>query len=183
MSSADSQQIAHLTPVQAIHIASKHAALLRQLYTHPGYKYHFPPTAQIHAIDTERTPTALLWVTQFVESTYVDYVLPFLPPGATRKCRDIANPWAYADVGYAWEWTRDAATGQLRDGEGNVVAFPQLGAKRGTELVGDVLTRAYMVQKLVLENGTDPKARLMIGGKEFDFGEETREIERTLDEL
>lgn len=185
MPPATSQPIAHPTPAQAFKLAANHAALLRHLFNHPEYKYLSPPDARIYKTDTDGTAPALLWVTDFVETTYVSCVIPFLPAGATRKCREIANPWAYADPAYEWEWVWDDETttgGELRDREGKPVPFPRLGEAEAKDKMGDLHMRSFMAQKLILENETDPKARLMIGGKSFDFGQDAKDVVATVEQ-
>lgn len=122
-------------------------------------------------------------VSDFVQTTYINFVLPFLPKDASRKTKEIANPWAYADASSVWEWTWDEETGELKDKDGKVQKFPQLGAARGMELRGDIWSRSFMAGKCICENGTDPKARLMIGGKSFDFGEDVRKLITELQEI
>ncbi|KAF7532847.1 hypothetical protein G7054_g7602 [Neopestalotiopsis clavispora] len=172
----------HPTPKEAFQIARLHAELLRQLFNHPQYIYTEPPTAQRYPTDTKKTPAALLMVSDFVQTTYVEHVLPFLPAGASRKTKDIANPWAYADESSVWEWTWDEEKGELKDKDGKVQPFPKLGAA-GVEKRGDIWTRSFMAGMCICENGTDPKAKLMIGGQSFDFGEEARRLIKELQEV
>ncbi|RYP41657.1 hypothetical protein DL767_000862 [Monosporascus sp. MG133] len=174
------KRIGHPTPAQAYELAEKHAALLRQLYNHPQFKYLEPPTATIYKIDPNTEP-ALFWVADFVQNTYVNYIIPFLPAGASRKCKALANPWAHADPNYQWEWEWDAQAGILKDASGKPVEFPRLPESQAKEKVSDVVTRGFMTKKIVLENETDVKARLMIGGKTFDFGEDIKNAVRNLD--
>ncbi|KAI5924201.1 hypothetical protein F4810DRAFT_149775 [Camillea tinctor] len=175
-------ELSHPTPAEAYASAVAHAAVVRAVFGHPQFKYLEPPTAMICKLDTKNTPMPLLWVADFVQSTYVKYVVPFLPAGATRKCKDIANPWAYADPDYKWEWTWDpTGDGALRDAEGKAVEFPRLPEQDAIEKVGDTVGRDFMAKKLILENGTDIKARLMLGGQEFDFGEEAKAAVAKLD--
>ncbi|KAI1487812.1 hypothetical protein F5X96DRAFT_124553 [Biscogniauxia mediterranea] len=172
----------HPTPAQVYASAVAHAALLRAIFNHPEFKYLEPPTALICKMDTARTPAPLLWVADFVQKTYIGYVVPFLPAGATRKCRDIANPWAYADPAARWEYTWDpAGDGALKDADGNVVPFPRLPEAQAFDKLSDTVGRDFMAKKLILENGTDVKARLMLGGQTFDFGEEVRAAAAKLD--
>ncbi|KAH6659185.1 hypothetical protein BKA67DRAFT_543801 [Truncatella angustata] len=181
---ADNEAFTHPTPRQAFDLARKHAELLRHLFNHPQYVYSSPPTAARYPTDTSRTPVALLMVTDFVQTTYVEHVLPFLPPGASRRVREVGNPWAYADAGHVWEWEWDEEKGEIRDKrDGAVQEFPSLGDAKGTEMRGDVWSRAFMAGKCICENGTDPKAKLMIGGQSFDFGEDARRIITSLQEL
>ncbi len=173
-------QIGHPTPAQAFELAEKHAALLRHLYNHTQFKYLEPPTATIYKIDPETEP-ALFWMADFVQNTYVNCVIPFLPVGATRKCKALGNPWAHADPSYQWEWEWDAQAAVLKDASGSSIDFPRLPEAQAKEKIGDVITRGFMTKKIVLENGTDPKARLIIGGKTFDFGEDVRQAVEHLD--
>ncbi|KAI1505711.1 hypothetical protein F5X99DRAFT_367423 [Biscogniauxia marginata] len=170
----DNDRFTHPSPAKAYEMAVNHAALLRAIFLHPEFKYLEPPTAAICRMDTEHTPPPLLWVSDFVQNTYVNQVVPFLPAGATRKCKDVANPWAYYDPAYQWEWYWDSAAAALKDAQGNIIQFPRLPEGEAIEKVSDAFGRGFMAKKLILENGTDDKARLMIGGRVFDFGEEAR---------
>ncbi|KAI1086684.1 hypothetical protein F5B19DRAFT_498121 [Rostrohypoxylon terebratum] len=75
----------------------------------------------------------------------------FLPAGATRKCKD--------------------ETSTLKDKEGNVKTFPKLNEEDAVEKVNDVISRGFMTRKIILENATDMKARILIGGQAFPFVE------------
>ncbi|KAI1770107.1 hypothetical protein F4818DRAFT_275156 [Hypoxylon cercidicola] len=165
-------KIKHPSPAEAFELATKHAALLRALFLHPRYKYLQPPTADFIKPDTDQTPKPLFFVADFVQNTYINYVIPFLPAGATRKCKAVANPWAWSDPNYKWGWEWDAETSTLKDAEGKVQEFPKHPEKFAVGKIGDIFGRGFMTSKIVLENGTDPKARLMVGGQSFDFGEE-----------
>lgn len=171
----------HPSPAEVYRTATAYAALMRALYGHPAYIFVQPPTADFIRPDLARTPKALGWVTDFAEKTYVEYVLPLLPQGATRRCRALANPWAYADAAYPWSLTWDADAAALKDAStGDALAFPQLEPARARELATDALTRGLMVQKLVLENESDPKARMLLGGSPFDFGDDVKAAARNL---
>ncbi|KAI1640603.1 hypothetical protein F4809DRAFT_397989 [Biscogniauxia mediterranea] len=179
---AGSDASRHPTPAQVYASAVAHAALLRAIFNHPEFKYLEPPTALICKVDKAGTPPPLLWAADFVQDTYINYVVPLLPAGATRKCRDIANPWAYADPAARWEYTWDpAGDGALKDAAGNVVAFPRLPEAQAVEKLGDTVGRDFLAKKLILENATDMKAQLLAGGKPFDYGEEVRAAAAKLD--
>ncbi|KAI6083075.1 hypothetical protein F4821DRAFT_245579 [Hypoxylon rubiginosum] len=169
-------QIKHPSPAEAFELATKHAALLRALFLDPRYRYLQPPTAEFIKPDTDQTPLPLFFVADFVQETYINYVIPFLPAGATRKCKAVANPWAWNDPNYTWEWEWDAQTSTFKDAEGKAHEFPKHSDKFGVEKMGDVFSRGFMTSKIVLENATDMKARLMLGGKTFDFGEEVARL-------
>ncbi|KAI2631489.1 hypothetical protein GGS26DRAFT_97109 [Hypomontagnella submonticulosa] len=169
-------KLKHPTPAEAFELAAKHAALLRGLFLHPRFKYAQKPTADFVQPDTEQTPPALLFVSDFVQRTYIEYVIPFLPAGATRKCKDIANPWAWSDPNYKFEWVWNAAEARLEDADGNVKEFPKLRDSEAVEKMGDLVGRGFMVRKAVLENSTDPKAKILLGGQTFDFGEEVEKL-------
>ena len=77
----------HPSPAEVYRTATAYAALMRALYNHPAYVFAQPPTADFIKPDLARIPTALRWVTDFAETTYVEYVLPLVPAGATRRCR------------------------------------------------------------------------------------------------
>ncbi|KAI0165381.1 hypothetical protein GGR52DRAFT_106225 [Hypoxylon sp. FL1284] len=175
--------IKHPSPAEAFKLASQHSALLRALFLDPRYKYDEPPTADFIKPDVDATPKALFFVADFVQETYINYVIPFLPAGATRKCKAVANPWAWSDPDYKWEWEWDAETSTLKDADDKVLEFPKHPDSLGASKMSDVLSRGFLTKKIVLENGTDPKARLMIGGNTFDFSEEARRLVRETDIL
>ncbi|KAH9895411.1 hypothetical protein F4778DRAFT_783767 [Xylariomycetidae sp. FL2044] len=184
----------HPTPVQVYEIAVRHATLLRLLFTHPDFKYREPPTADVYKIGPGTNP-GLFYVTDFVENTYVKNVIPLLPAGATRKCKALANTWAYADPEWVWEWTWDTESGVMRDhgdGDGDngdngnrVVEFPRMrDADEVREWVTDLVIRGVMTRKLVLEKETDEKARYMMAKMDaegLDFGEDVRRLVAELD--
>jgi hypothetical protein len=166
----------HPSPAQVYELGVQYATLLGLLANHPQFKYLEPPTAEVAKIDALNTPVGLLWVNNFVETTYVKWVIPFLPPGATRKCKALGNPWAQADADYPWEWTWDAAGESLRDASGTPVPFPDHSGPNLAEHMEDISSRGFMTKKLILENETDPKARLLLGGSTFDFGPDIKAL-------
>ncbi|POS75041.1 hypothetical protein DHEL01_v206571 [Diaporthe helianthi] len=169
------------SPARAMEYAVTYSELLRALYGHPQFKYLEPPTAAVRKID-KSTPAPLFFATDFVEKTYINYVVPFLPAGATRKCKIIANPWAYADPNYQWEWEWDAATGTMKSAADDAaVEFPRLDQDEARDMLGDLFTRGVMA-KNILENGSDPKVAAMIGGP-FDFGDEVKRACENLEGL
>ncbi|KAI0886778.1 uncharacterized protein GGS22DRAFT_117420 [Annulohypoxylon maeteangense] len=170
--------IQHPTPAEAFKQAKAHATLLRSLYLHPKFKYAQPPTPVFIKPNMDETPPALFFVADFVQTTYIEYVIPFLPAGATRKCKDVANPWAYIDANYVWEWEWDEAAGVLKDKDGNVKEFPKLAQAQAVQKMGDIVSRGFMARKVILENATDLKAQLLMGGQPFDFGEEVEKAVR-----
>ncbi|KKY36670.1 hypothetical protein UCDDA912_g03342 [Diaporthe ampelina] len=174
------QDFSHPSPSQVMEFAALYAELLRSVFNHPQFKYLEPPTATICKIDTDSTPAPLLYASDFVQKTYIRNVIPWLPAGATRKCKILANPWAFADPDYRWEWEWDAATGSMKTADGAVVDFPRFSQANAKEMLGDLLFRGFMAKKAILENGTDPKATLMMGGP-FDFGQEVRQACEKLD--
>ncbi|KAI1329353.1 hypothetical protein F5Y16DRAFT_366618 [Xylariaceae sp. FL0255] len=163
----------HPTPAQAYELAVNHAVLIRALRKHPEFKYQEPPTAYICKVDPSTSP-GLYFVTDLVEKNYVEHCLPLLPAGATRKCKELSNPWAYADPNYQWEWTWDAEAGAMKDASGNVIEFPRLSPSQVRENVTDMAGRGFIVKKIILENETDTKAQAFLGGRKMDFGEEAR---------
>ncbi|KAI1354261.1 hypothetical protein F5Y01DRAFT_26794 [Xylaria sp. FL0043] len=171
----------HPTPAQAYELGVTYSTILRHVFTHPEFKYLEPPTAIISKIDHHRTPKGLFFTAEFLQNTYINNVLPFLPQGATRKCKELANPWAYADPEYQWEWTWDAEAGAMKDTNGNVIEFPRLPASQVKAHATDLGTRNFFAQKLLLENETDPKAAMLLGGRTIDFGEDARAAVRKLD--
>lgn len=181
MTSQPLEAVAHPSPAQAMEHAVIYAELLRALYGHPQYKYKEPPTASERKVD-ESIPPPLFFATDFVEKTYINYVIPFLPQGATRKCKIIANPWAYADPSYQWEWEWDAANETMTcAADGATVVFPRVDQAKVPKMLGDLTSRSFMA-KGILENGTDPRATALIGGA-FDFGEEVKRASARLEAL
>ncbi|KAI0401211.1 hypothetical protein F4802DRAFT_440763 [Xylaria palmicola] len=171
----------HPTPAQAYELATIYSTLLRHIYNHPEFHYQEPPTADISKVDLQRTPKGLFFTAEFIQNTYIKNVIPLLPEGATRKVKELGNPWAYADPNYQWEWTWDAAAGAMKDAGGNVVGFPRLPPSQAKENAFDISTRNFFAKKLVLENGTDPKAQALVGGTTFDFGADARAAAEKLD--
>ncbi|KAI1269562.1 hypothetical protein F5Y18DRAFT_103271 [Xylariaceae sp. FL1019] len=167
------------TPARAFELGVNHATLLRHLYNHPEFVFKEPPTAEIRKLDA-RTPPGLFFITDFVENTYTKYVMQFLPQGASRKCKELGNPWAYKDPDYKWEWSWDAETSTMKDADGNEIAFPQLPDEQAKETDADVFSRGFMTKKIILENRTDPKATALLGGRSIDFGEEAEAAARAL---
>ncbi|KAI0161478.1 hypothetical protein GGR57DRAFT_359628 [Xylariaceae sp. FL1272] len=176
-----SRPIEHPDPARAYELGIKHATLLRHLWTHPQFFFQEPPTPEICKVDFNRTSRGVYFITEFVENTYVKYVMPFLPQGATRKCKELGNPWAYKDPDYKWEWSWDASTSTLKDADGNQIAFPRLSDDDGREGAADIFTRGFMIKKIILENDSDPKATALLGGQSIDFGEEAKAVARSLD--
>ncbi|KAK7697281.1 hypothetical protein SLS64_013715 [Diaporthe eres] len=174
------QDLSHPSPSQVMEFAAAYAELLRSLYNHPQFKFLEPPTAAMCKMDAKATPPALIFASDFVQKTYVEYVIPWLPAGATRKCKILGNPWANADPDYRWEWEWDAAAGTMKAADGASVEFPRFPDAKAKEMIGDVFSRGFMAKKAILENGTDPKAALMMGGA-YDFGQEVRQACEKLD--
>jgi hypothetical protein len=169
----------HPTPAQVMAIATSYSDLLKSLFLHPQFKYAQPPTAEF-VKPAPDTHAGLYFIADFVQNTYMEHVLPLLPPGATRKCDKIGNPWARDDASYNWTWTWDEAEGVLRDETGSAVAFPTLSAEQLKENLGDLVGRGMMAKKIVLENETNAKARLLMGGEGFEFGEEAKAAVRKI---
>ncbi|KAI1740589.1 hypothetical protein F4680DRAFT_92568 [Xylaria scruposa] len=164
----------HPAPAQAFELGVTYASILRHIYNHSDFHYQEPPTALVSKVDLERTPKGLFFTADFIQNTYVNYVLPYLPEGASRKCKELGNPWAFADPNYQWEWTWDAQAGAMKDANGNVVEFPKLPKSRQKQIAADLVGRNFFAKKLVLENETDLKARMLLGGQTIDFGPDAR---------
>ncbi|KAI1483645.1 hypothetical protein F4774DRAFT_405652 [Daldinia eschscholtzii] len=71
--------------------------------------------------------------------------------------------------------TYDEQTSTLKDKDGNAIEFPKIPEREAVKKMGDVITRGFMARKIILDNRTDLKARLMVGGQPFDFGKEVEE--------
>ncbi|KAI0485550.1 hypothetical protein F4859DRAFT_511748 [Xylaria cf. heliscus] len=171
----------HPTPAQAHELGVIYATLLRQIYSHPDFHFQEPPTALVSKVDLKRTPKGLFDTAEFIQNTYVNWVIPYLPQGASRKCKDLGNPWAFADPNYEWEWTWDAEAGAMKDANGNVIEFPKLPRSRVKEIGADISSRGFVTKKLILENGTDLKSQMLLGGRPFDFGADVRAAAEKLD--
>lgn len=74
-------------------------------------------------MELETEPT-LFWATYFVQKTYVAAALPFLPEGATWKCKALANHWAHADPACQWAQEWDAEAEALKDTKTAAVSSP-----------------------------------------------------------
>ncbi|KAI0389155.1 hypothetical protein F5Y17DRAFT_463007 [Xylariaceae sp. FL0594] len=151
------------TPAKAYELGVKHAALLRSLYNHPDFKYQEPPTAEVAKFDLGATPEGLFFVTDFVQNTYVNYVLPRLPQGASRKCNELGNP---------------SGSGPGTK-EGKTVEFPRLPLSRARSIASDLVSRTFLTKKLILEGQNDPQLAPMLRGQ--DFGDEVKAAVRALD--
>ena len=91
------------------------------------------------------------------------------------------QPWAYADPNYQWEWEWDAESGAFKDTAGNLIKLPKMPTGRATSLAKDIISRGFMTKKIILENETDAKVRMMFGGEAFDFGENVKQVAGNLD--
>ncbi|KAI1822430.1 hypothetical protein F4861DRAFT_391414 [Xylaria intraflava] len=171
----------HPTPAQAYELGTSFATILRHLFTHPEFQYQEPPTASVSKMDLERTPKALFFTADFIQNTYINNVLPYLPQGATRKCKELGNPWAYSDPNYQWEWVWDTEADTMKDMNGNEIGFPRLSSSQLQENHTDLRTRNFLAKKLVCGSASDPMAQALLGGRLFDFGDDTRAAVEKLD--
>ncbi|KAK5631361.1 hypothetical protein RRF57_007075 [Xylaria bambusicola] len=69
----------------------------------------------------------------------------------------------------------------MKGASGTVIDFPTLPSSQAKALVSDLFTRGFLAKKIILENGTDLKARIMVGGEPIDFGEDARAAVSKLD--
>ncbi|VUC36341.1 unnamed protein product [Clonostachys rosea] len=166
----------HPTPAQVYELAVDYAALLRALYADPGFKFLQQPTAEVSAIDTENTHMGLFWTTDFVQTTYIDNILPFLPQHATRKTKQLGNPWAYGDSSYQWDLTWDAEASALKDRDGNSATFPTLSQAEVKEKLDNLVSRGSMIKKLIFDNESDFMAKMAMGGQTYKFNDEVKAI-------
>ncbi|CAH0053810.1 unnamed protein product [Clonostachys solani] len=165
-----------VTTCQVYELAVDYAALLRALFGDPGFKFLQKPTAEVSAIDTENTHMGLFWVTDFVQTTYIDNILPFLPSHASRKTKELGNPWAYGDSSYQWELTWDAEAGALKDKNGNSATFPTVAQAEVKSKMENLVSRGFMIKKLVFDNGSDFMAKMAMGGQTYNFSDEAKAI-------
>ncbi|KAH7324771.1 hypothetical protein B0I35DRAFT_475989 [Stachybotrys elegans] len=158
-------------------LAVRHAALLRALYAHPRIQFLEPPTPEIHKFDKDRTNPGVFFLADFVQNTYVKYILPLLPPGASRKCKELGNPWAYADASFPWEWTWDADTSTFKDSQGNAVPFPAVPQSERTSLTVDIRTRTMTVEMLIGDRAI-PLQQQMMGLGGVDLGDDVKNAQK-----
>ena len=147
------------TPQERFAAAEKHAALLRALLLHPLTKFKGD-----HFTDPANTPQTLNNVIDFEMSTYTKYIIPLLPPDATKNCRSLANPWSYNDP----EFKEDMA--KLVPG-----LYPKMNTGGLMEKWNNALGRGVMIQMIIL----DKSKHAMFGGA-FDFGQEVEAAAQAL---
>lgn len=140
------------TTEDVLSLAKRVAALLRALLCHPSAAF-----VGDMITNPTSTPPTLFNVTGFVRRTYVEYILPCLPPNATKTCKALANPWAYQDL----DW---------KDDDENSVPGEYPTIKGNAELEEkwrDAYSRSIMIAMII----ADPGRQAMFGGS-FDFGED-----------
>lgn len=141
-------------------LAKRVAALLRALLRHPSATF-----VDDMITDPTTTPPTLFHVTDFVRRTYIDNLLPCLPPNATKTCKALANPWAYQDL----DW---------KDNDESTVPGEYPTIKGNAELEEkwtDSNSRSIMIAMII----ADPGKQAMFGGS-FDFGKEAYDCAETL---
>ena len=152
--------IDNLTTDDVFSLAKRVAALLRTLLCHPSTTF-----VGDMITDPTSTPPTLFNVTDFVRRTYVEYILPCLPPNATKTCKALANPWAYQDL----DWKDNDETSV--PGE-----YPTIrGNAELEEKWRDAYSRSTMIGMII----ADPGKQAMFGGR-FDFGKEVYDCAKTL---
>lgn len=149
------------TPKERFEAASKHAALLRALYNHPKTVVAKSQRAQA---DRSKMPATLWNVLDFEVSTFEKYLVPLLPPNATKNSRALADAWDYADPNFK---ENDAA---LADG-----LYPKVQSAAMKEKWSDAIGRSVMLTSIILDK---PK-QILFGGP-FDFGPEVEEAARAI---
>jgi hypothetical protein len=155
-------------------LAVDYAALLRALFADPGFKFLEKPTAEVSAIDTNNTHMGLFFTADFVQTTYIDNILPFLPQHASRKTKELSNPWAYGNPSYQWELAWDAEAGALKDKNGSSATFPTLPQAEVKDKLENLVSRGFMIKKIVFENGTDFTAKMAMGGRTYNFSDKAK---------
>lgn len=145
---------------QVFDLAKRVAALLRALLYHPGATF-----VDDMITDPTTTHPTLFNVTDFVRRTYIEYLLPLLPPNATKNCKALANPWAYQDL----DW---------KDNDESMVQgrYPEIeGNEDLVEKWMDANSRSKMIGMII----SDPTKQAMFGGA-FDFGKDVYECAERL---
>ena len=148
------------TPTEVFDLAAKVAGLLRALLYHPGTAF-----VGDQVTDPQNTHVTLFNVTDFVKTTYLEYLIPLLPPGATRSSRALTNPWRFREPDF--QENPDAMAENK---------YPKV--KGNQELLGkwqDANSRAIMIGTII----ADPKKQEMFGGS-FDFGKAVYECAEEL---
>lgn len=140
-------------------LATKHNTLARALLLHPSAGHegdHIVPS---------KTPPTLYNTIDFEMTTYTQYLIPLLPPKATKNCRVLANPWSYNDPDFKEDLDKPKPE-----------CYPSL--RDNGELLGkytDAISRGMMIAMVIL----DRSKHVMFGGP-FEFGEEVEEAARGL---
>ncbi|KAL9618069.1 MAG: hypothetical protein Q9160_007198 [Pyrenula sp. 1 TL-2023] len=116
-------------------------------------------------INSAETPSTLYNTLDFQMTTYTSYVLPLLPPNATKNWRALANPWSYNDP----EFTEDLD--KLKP-----ECYPRLqGNEELMENYGDAISRGMIIAMVILD-----RSKHMMFGEPFEFGEEVESAARGL---
>ena len=110
----------------------------------------------LNTTDPLSSPKPLLNSIDFVRRTYIDYIMPLLPPHATQKCHELSNPFTPQE--------HMAADPSVLDPEN----FPTL----DMEKFSDAVSRNMLICMAITE---PDKGALVIGGR-FAFGEQVVEI-------
>ena len=148
------------TPTEVFDLAAKVAALLRALLYHPGTAF-----VGDMVTDPQNTHPTLFNVTDFVKTTYLEYLVPLLPPGATSSCRALTNPWRFREPDF--QENLDALAEDK---------YPKVkGNEKLLEKWRDANSRAITIGMII----ADPKKQEMFGGS-FDFGKAVYECSEEL---
>ncbi|KEF52926.1 uncharacterized protein A1O9_10832, partial [Exophiala aquamarina CBS 119918] len=150
-----------VTPKERFEAASKHAALLRALYNHPKTVVAKSKRA---LADRSKMPATLWNVLDFEVSTFEQYLVPLLPPSATKNSKALADAWDYTDPNFK----EDEAA--LADD-----LYPKMQSAALKEKWSDAAGRTVMITSIILD-----KPRQILFGGPLDFGPEVEEAARAL---
>lgn len=148
------------SPSDIYDLALKHAKLLRACMTHPTIQRsrNADGTMVINPASIHRT---LQNVTDFALKTYLDYIIPLLPPNATKINRQLANAMAYEDPNF-----------EEKPEEMRPECYPKIkGNKKLVEMWNEAVGRGAMIGLVI----TDRPKMVMFGGP-FDFGQTITEL-------
>ena len=149
------------SPQERFATASQHTALLRALYSH---SQTVVDKAQRANADRSRMPSTLWNVLDFEHSTFTKYLVPLLPPNATKHSRALAEPWDYEDPNF--KENQELVSDDL---------YPRMQAGGLEEKWQDALGRQILIANIIL----DRTKHIMFGGP-FEFGTAFEEAARNL---
>ncbi|KAL6251650.1 hypothetical protein RBB50_001860 [Rhinocladiella similis] len=144
------------TPQERFEEASKHARLINALLSLPACRLR--PDGKP---DKAQTPLTLYWVIDFELNTWNNYILPILPPNATKNSRALA-------ILPGSDFTEKPSL--LADD-----LYPRMSVGGLNEKWSDSVGRSVMICSIILT----PGQQMMFGGV-FAFGSEVEAAARAL---